>query len=133
MLSLEPGGKTVGVVLRLSDEMASDELRLVWIREMPTGAYRPTWADVILDDGRAIKAIAFVANPTHPLYEQDASVSAVAPLIAAASGPLGTNADYVFRLELALSECGTSDEYVIAIATELKRLVSDSATPTDRE
>ena len=78
-------------------------------------------------------AIAFAANPTHPLHEQDASVSAVAPLIAAASGPLGTNADYVFRLELALSEHGTNDEYVMALATELKRLVSSSATPADRE
>jgi cation transport protein ChaC len=99
---------------------------------MLTGAYRPTWADVILDDDRIIKAMVFAANPTHPLHEQDASVSAVAPLIAAASGPLGTNADYVFRLEMALSEYGTSDEYVVALATEVKRLVSHSATPVDR-
>jgi cation transport protein ChaC len=122
MLSLEPGGFTVGVALRLPKESIDDELRMIWIREMVTGAYSPTWADVTLVDERKIKALVFVADPSHPYHESNSDVSHIAPLISAASGPIGTNVDYVRKLQSSLLNCNMPDPYVNALAAELDRL-----------
>ncbi len=54
----------------------------------------------------------FVADPARPQYENDAAVASIAPLVAAASGPFGTNADYVFKLQSALADDGLTDAYV---------------------
>jgi len=126
MLALESGGNTEGVALRLSGPQRHDELRVVWRREMVGGAYRPTWAPVTLDDGSRAHAIAFVADPERPLFERDASVATTAPIIARAAGSFGTNADYVFQLEEALSSCGLHDSYVESLAAELRRMSCES-------
>jgi len=132
MLALEPGGTTQGVAFRLCEVTADEELLLLWIREMPTGAYRPTWATIILADGSEAMAIAFVADPSFVLYEQDSSVASVAACIAAASGTHGSNADYVFKLESALADGGETDTYIQALADELKRLAPPQAPLKNR-
>ena len=101
MLSLEAQGKTRGVALLLDAATLDEELQVLWSREMLTGAYLPIWVRVRLEDVREIWAIVFVSNSDHPLYEADARVQTVAPLISAASGPLGSNAGYVFLLDRA--------------------------------
>lgn len=122
MLGLESGGATQGVALRLADSQHEEELRMVWRREMVGGAYRPTWAPVTLDDGTHTRAIAFVVDPTKPLFERDASVATVAPVIARAAGSFGSNAEYVFKLEAALHECGLRDSYIDSLAASLRLL-----------
>ncbi len=130
MLSLEPGGSTKGVALRIPEGMAEEELRLVWLREMVTGAYLPTWETVTLGNGTSTKAIAFVANHCHPEHETDASVARIVPILTAAAGAFGTNYDYVYRLEAALAECGLTDDYVSTLATELRRSLSQLPLPS---
>jgi cation transport protein ChaC len=129
MLAVEPGGVTQGAAFRLDDQHATEELRLMWIREMVTGAYAPTWSPVTLGDGSTVLAIVFVANPSRPQYEADASVDAIAPMIGVARGQHGSNADYVFQLQAALRELGAHDSYVDALATALQRILR-SFSPT---
>ena len=124
MLALEPGGCTHGVALRLHEEQLAEELRMLWMREMPTGAYHPRWVALELADGRTVPGLAFVIDAHGPGYEADASVPTIAPLIAAASGPLGTNADYVQRLARALADGGLQDDYVQQVAAALLPLSS---------
>jgi cation transport protein ChaC len=119
MLALQPGGSTQGIAYRLTEEVAEEELILLWVREMPTGAYRPVWTHVSLDDGTEVDALVFVAEPDHPLFETDADVESIARCIARAEGPMGTNADYVHRLCSALNESGMVDEYVGALSAEI--------------
>jgi cation transport protein ChaC len=126
MLSLEPGGSTQGVALRLCNATLDEELRILWTREMVTGAYRPTWAPVTLDDGTETSAIAFVADHEKSQYEADASPSTIAPLMHVASGSFGTNAEYVFMLQHALAECGLTDAYIDELAVELGRLAENA-------
>lgn len=126
MLALEPGGSTEGVALRLATATLEDELRILWIREMVTGAYTPTWTTVTLATGETQHALAFVANGCRQ-YEPDSSPSAIAGLIAAAQGPLGSNAEYVFRLRQALADCALSDAYVENVAQALARLETNQA------
>ena len=126
MLALEPGGSTEGVVFRLSAIDLHDELRSVWIREMVAGSYCPTWVPLTLADGSQINAIIFAAEPTREQYESDSSVATIAPLIHTAKGPYGSNADYVFQLEASLADKGLKDDYVAALASELRRLSVDT-------
>ncbi|MCK7491255.1 MAG: gamma-glutamylcyclotransferase [Comamonadaceae bacterium] len=42
-LGLEPGGACRGVVFRMDDDVAEDELRILWRREMMLGSYVPRW------------------------------------------------------------------------------------------
>lgn len=120
MLALEPGGVTRGVALRLRDSVLADELRLLWTREMATGSYRPVWTTIALRKGEAASAIAFVADPQRPQYESDASVETIAPVIAAARGTFGSNADYVHNLDFALADSALEDEYICRLVSRLK-------------
>jgi glutathione-specific gamma-glutamylcyclotransferase len=122
MLALEPGGHTHGVALRLCPRTQNEDLRVVWIREMILGSYRPTWAPVTLDDGTETHAIAFVADETREQFAPDSAIATIAPLIASAVGKLGTNAEYVFRLRAALHECRVHDPYIEMLASEVERL-----------
>jgi Uncharacterized protein involved in cation transport len=110
--------------LRLCRSTRDEELRILWIREMVTGAYRPTWAPVTLDDGTAVSAIAFVADTQDTQYEADANPSAIAPLMAVAAGLFGTNAEYVFKLRAALVDCELNDPYIDELASELTRMTA---------
>jgi len=76
---------------------------------------------ITLDDGNETFAIAFIADPARPHYESDARAEVIAPLIAVASGLIGTNAEYVFKLQQALSDCGVKDPYIERLAAELLR------------
>jgi len=119
MLSLEPGGQTQGLAFRIEGDDLRSELRLVWIREMVTGAYRPLWAPVSLVDGSQVEAIVFVADPAHSFYEADAGIDVIAPLIAKAGGSLGTNEGYVSRLAETLTKHHLHDEYIEQLASRL--------------
>ncbi|HBP0978978.1 gamma-glutamylcyclotransferase [Comamonas sp. Y6] len=116
MLALEPGAFTDGVALRLREEDLEQELRMVWMREMVGGVYRPEWATITLEDGRAAQAIIFTANRESHLYESDASPNAIGPVIAVAHGSLGTNRDYVLQLDNALRMKGITDGYIRELA-----------------
>jgi cation transport protein ChaC len=130
MLALEPGGSTQGVALRLCPSTLEDELRILWTREMVTGAYRPTWAPITLDDGTETLAIAFVADREQSQYEADSGASVIAPSMAVATGSFGTNAEYVFKLQRALADCNMSDPYIDELASELTR-PGETASPRE--
>lgn len=119
MMSLASGGLTDGLALCLDEQTLGQELRLIWLREMVGGAYRPDWAVITLADGRTVQAIIFTANPASALHEADDRVATVAPLIASARGPLGSNRDYVLQLDAALQEHDIEDAYIRELAGRL--------------
>lgn len=119
MLALEPGHRTQGVALRLREGNLEQELRMVWMREMVGGMYRPQWSSITFKDGRTAQAIIFTANKDSPLYEVHVVPEAIAPIIAQARGSLGSNRDYVLHLDQALRQHGIDDEYVSALAQRL--------------
>lgn len=129
MLSLEPGGRTEGVALLLPAYALEDELPLLWIREMPTGAYRPIWSPIALEDGSRITALIFVADQNHPFYEPNASVASVAAFVASAYGPLGTNAEYLFKLRESLASWNVADSYVDNMVDAVVRRQAEFSEP----
>lgn len=123
MLALKEGGRTTGVAYRLSEESLHDDLTLLWKREMITGCYLPSWCKLSLDDGRVVNALVFIIDPRHPLYESDTRAQTIAPLIAAASGPLGTNAQYLFSLEQELIKLGMHDDCLNELVGRVRMLL----------
>ncbi|NPT35216.1 hypothetical protein GNZ11_11945 [Paraburkholderia xenovorans] len=61
------------------------------------------------------------SNAGQAQFEADARPATIAPLIATASGSFGTNAEYVFKLQRALADCGMTDAYIEQLAAELTR------------
>lgn len=112
MLALKEGGQTTGLAFRLPESTLREELELLWKREMITDCYVPTWCELQLEGGEAVTALVFVMNPQHPLFEADTSHQVIAPLIASASGPLGTNAQYLFALDNELKHHGMQDDCI---------------------
>lgn len=108
----EEGGQTTGLAFRLPESTLREELELLWKREMITDCYVPTWCELQLEGGEAVTALVFVMNPQHPLFEADTSHQVIAPLIASASGPLGTNAQYLFALDNELKHHGMQDDCI---------------------
>lgn len=90
---------------------------------MITGCYLPTWCSLTLDNGRMVNALVFIMDPRHPLYESDTHALTIAPLIAAASGPLGTNAQYLFLLDQELRKLGMHDTCLDDLVASVKALL----------
>jgi cation transport protein ChaC len=68
-------------------------------------------------------------DPRHPLFEADTSAQVIAPLIAKASGPLGTNAQYLFSLEQELRKLGMHDDCLDDLVGKVRNLLGDSGQP----
>ena len=128
MLALKEGGQTTGLAFRLPEQGLENELTLIWKREMVTGCYLPTWCKLTLGDGQQVNALAFIINVCHPWYEADSRAETIAPLIAAASGPLGTNAQYLFSLEQVMRDQGMQEAEMSELAKQVRaRLLARSA------
>lgn len=120
MMGLLPGGSCRGVVLRIAAEQAEAELSLLWHREMVTGAYVPRLLPVRTSDG-VVRAVTFVANPRHPTFAGALAPDRVAAAIAAASGPLGRNRDYLHRTAETLRQMGIPDRGLERLDRDLRQ------------
>jgi cation transport protein ChaC len=133
MLGLAPGGETIGFAFLIEEKNLLDELRIVWLREMVHGLYRPQWEQIELETGGAVKALTFVADTNHPLFQIDTSVLAVAPCIANACGPLGSNRHYLTQLEESLEEHGIRDAHISELVTAVRTSRVASLENGDRD
>ncbi|HEJ9095019.1 TPA: gamma-glutamylcyclotransferase [Serratia odorifera] len=128
MLALQEGGQTTGLAFRLPEDKLREELELLWKREMLTGCYLPTWCELTLENGQVVTALAFVMDPQHPLFEHDTNHQVIAPLIACASGPLGSNAQYLFALDNELKNHGMQDERIGELVNTVREWLQQNAT-----
>lgn len=119
MMGLMPGGSCRGVLLRIAPDQAEAELNLLWRREMVTGAYVPRLLPVRTAHG-VIRSVTFLANPRHPTFAGDLEVPHIAAAIAAASGPLGRNRDYLARTVETLRQLGIPDRGLERLAQALR-------------
>ena len=119
MLCLVPGGDCHGIAHRIAPENVDSETKILWMREMLSGAYNPTWVDLDLGAQR-MRGIAFIINEQHPRYVPDVSLDEKAARIATAEGPLGSNRDYLFRTASSLAEAGLCDDYITELTARVR-------------
>jgi cation transport protein ChaC len=120
-LALERGGLCRGVAFRIAADAAETELEVVWRREMLTGAYRARWVRMTTAEGPGW-AIAFVINRGHEHYAGLLPESRVVETIAAARGPLGACATYLFNTVAHLEALGVHDHRLVRLRRDVLRL-----------
>ena len=129
VLGLERGGACRGIVYRIAEARAADELNVVWRREMLTGAYAPRWVPVVTKEG-PIEAIAFLINRGHARYAGKLPEDRIIASIAEAHGPLGACATYLFNTVAHLEELGIHDRRLERLRDRVKaRLDASGRTP----
>jgi glutathione-specific gamma-glutamylcyclotransferase len=109
VLGLNRGGNCRGVVLRLEEHHAREELALIWRREMVTGAYRPKWVKATTAHG-VVDAIAFVADRKAEGYAGDLTEAEVVDILRTGAGFLGTCSEYLAQTTAGLAARGIRDE-----------------------
>ena len=127
-LSLEKRpGTCAGLAFRISAEAADYESTILWRREMLRGSYVPVFCRMRTPQGD-IRALLFASDPLSPNYSAERSLAETAAIIAAASGPLGTNREYLEQVAAQLLELRIQDDYI----ADLLRLVQRSDTAHSR-
>lgn len=102
-----------GAAYRFSLERASAIFDALDARER--AGYERVEREVVLDDGRAVRAMVYIAPKGNPWDAGDESEAQIASIIGSARGPSGTNADYLRQLADALRALGDDDAHVFAL------------------
>ena len=119
VLGLDSGGSCHGGAFLLDRLQVAMELEVLWRREMITGAYRPTWVNVLVD-GRRITALTFVVNRAHPRYAGRLEEAAIAQAVSQAVGFLGPCEQYVRETHQALLAMGIHDTHLQRVLSHLQ-------------
>jgi glutathione-specific gamma-glutamylcyclotransferase len=128
MLALDSGGTCTGVAHRIEAARVEDETSVLWMREMLSGAYTPTWVRCE-DGGAGFDAITFVINRAHPRFAVPGSLGEQAAIIAKAAGVSGSNRDYLYRCRQDLASRGVADPYVEALFSAVTALTGEPGDP----
>ena len=124
MLALMPGGACQGVAMRIAAAEVENELRILWIREMLSGAYRPVWLNTMIGD-RPVKTLSFAANPKHNRFVGKHDFEATARLIASAQGVFGKNRDYLYSTVAALEAHGVASGPMHKLARRVREIAGE--------
>jgi|SRR5579871_4821183 len=108
VLGLEYGGCCRGVALRIDRQIAREEFRLLWQREMLAGAYAPRWVPVKTARGE-VRALTFVINRRHGQYAGRLTVEQIVEVMNSARGIIGSSREYLRQTVEGLKQHGIHD------------------------
>lgn len=129
VLGLDRGGRCQGVALRLERHHALAELRMVWRREMVTGAYRPSWVKARTQEG-TVTAIAFAVERRNKVaYAGRLDEDRVVRVLETAGGFLGPCRDYLAQTIAGLATRGIREPVLQRLAMRCR---VPAATSGDR-
>jgi cation transport protein ChaC len=107
-----------GVAYRIADGLRDEVLAHLDHREK--GGYARHEVELHFDGAREPAfGVVYVATDANPEYLGAAPFDTIAAQIRAASGPSGSNAEYVLRLAEALRAIDAYDDHVFSIAAEM--------------
>ena len=109
VMGLCRGGSCWGMAYRVHADRVRRALARLWQREMPRRVYAPRLLQVQIAGGRQVRALAFLADPTHPAYVRELDLHGRARLVAQGIGQRGTAVDYIRNTLAHMHELGVSD------------------------
>ena len=130
VMGLCRGGSCWGMAFRIAAPDVRRTLRRLWRREMPRRVYQPKLVAATLRDGRAVRALAFLADPAHPAYVRELDLHGRARLVAQGIGQRGPCIDYIRNTLDHMHEVGVPDphlERVLHAALKLRQSPASSA------
>lgn len=120
VFALLPGGSCRGVVYRIPQQRAEEELERLWAREMPTGVYDPRWLPCLTPQG-PVQAMAFTLSRRSPNYTGRLSDDELVHILRHASGRFGTTLDYLLETARCLAAHGVRDREIERLVTLARR------------
>jgi cation transport protein ChaC len=124
VLGLDRGGRCNGIVYRIPERVAEDELRLLWRREMLLGSYSPRWT-VVTHGPRTFRALAFVVNRDRSGYAGRLPAEQVVERLVHARGTIGTGLDYLRRTIDGLAAAGIRDPHLVNLDALARRRLGE--------
>lgn len=121
MLAIDTGGTCEGLAFRIEAKNLDHETFVLFRREMIASVYSPTWLKLETALG-PVEALAFAADRMHERIVPDIPVDEQARMIAGASGPLGTNFDYLSDTQAHLKLLGIVDPYIADLHARVEAL-----------
>ncbi len=109
-----------GLALRVSSGAEQDTLDYLRERELISSAYLETTLQIQLADGEQINAVTFVVDVEHEQYCGGLPLDEQAKIIAAATGGMGKNSDYLISTASHLTELGIKDMDLAWLAKSVK-------------
>jgi glutathione-specific gamma-glutamylcyclotransferase len=120
VLGLDRGGRCQGVAFRVDAAEVAATVRYLREREQVTAVYRERSLPVRLDDGRAVAALAYVVDRSHPQYAGRLPDGEVLRLVAQGQGVSGANPDYVRSTHEHLAAMGVVDPNLARLVAALQ-------------
>lgn len=112
VMGLCRGGSCWGMAFRVAAPRVRHALARLWQREMPRRVYAPRLLKVQLRSGRQVRALAFLADPTHPAYVRELDLHGRARLVAQGIGQRGPCVDYIRNTIAHMREVGVRDPHL---------------------
>ena len=112
VMGLCRGGSCWGMAFRVAAPRVRQALMRLWQREMPRRVYAPRQLQVQLRSGRHIRALAFLADPTHPAYVRELDLHGRARLGAQGIGQRGPCVDYILNTLQHMRGVGVNDPHL---------------------
>ena len=105
VLGLDRGGSCIGMAFRLRPASRRAAVDALFEREMTGGVYVARALSAVLDDGRRVRALAFVANRTSPSYQR-LTDDEIVERLTSCCGQRGPNREYAVRTRRSLAARG---------------------------
>ncbi len=119
VLGLDLGGTCHGLAFRVSPVNRDATLLYLREREQVTAVYVEKWVMAELDDGRKVRAVAYVVDATHPQYAGRLPHHDLLRLVQQGHGMSGANVDYIRATFDHLVAAGIEDPDLAALVAEL--------------
>lgn len=121
VMGLDRGGACVGVAFRVEPKKQQFVMDYLRERELITNVYLERTGTLELDDGRAKKAVIYVADRSHEQYAGRLEPNQAADHVCGAVGKMGPNEEYVLNTADHVQELGIRDSWLDAVSVEIRR------------
>lgn len=111
MLALDSGGSCNGRAFYINKKDVDSETKILWMREMLSGAYKARWCKIKTKDGFQ-KALTFVINRQHRRYTRNLDLEKTIELLGTGKGYLGSCREYLENTIDHLEEIDVKDHYL---------------------
>ncbi|MDJ0930503.1 gamma-glutamylcyclotransferase [Breoghania sp.] len=121
VLGLDRGGACRGLAFRVEPHLRDEVIAYLRDREQVTMVYREVLRDVVLDDGRRVKALSYVVERAHEQYAGALSHERQLEIVSRGHGQSGPNRDYVLNTADHLIDLDIRDGGLQLLADALRR------------
>jgi glutathione-specific gamma-glutamylcyclotransferase len=126
VLGLDHGGSCHGIAFRVAAEKVAATRAYLTEREMVNRVYHEAMRAIRLEDGRRVRALAYVVDRSHRQYARGLDRSRLVELIRHGHGLGGPCRDYVLNTLSSLAELGIDDH---ALSWLSEALADGSSAP----